>query len=287
MSSLHPSPCAGDNVLHRLVSYEFDSDHTLRSAIQRKPHLLNSPNEDGETPLFYAVRCAYFQGIRYLLSGGANVLSVDRYNRTPLHYAAMLPEYSGDIIQLLCRDGDTSADVAMDLEGRVPLHLATIVGNAGGVQELLSWGAFVDTVAGDIGETALHMAAAEGHTDIAKMLLMAGALRGAVGYKGLTPYAIARRAGWRALADLLEPPLSAPSSRGEASGSSGGGSHSRMPASYASPSPPGLRREQSSSSSSSSHLLNPPQGAGLALVRLRPSSARCGKHEPPVDHVRG
>ena len=74
---------------------------------------------------------------------------------------------------------------------------------------LLEWGAAVDA-AGPRGRTALHGAAAAGHTEMLRLLLAHGASNRATDEDGATPLDLARAAGKTAAVRLLRPASAAP-----------------------------------------------------------------------------
>jgi hypothetical protein len=71
-----PSRTSGDSVLHRLASYDYESDAALERALAGGA-AVNAANAMGATPLHLAVRLAYFPGMRLLVSHGADVNAVD------------------------------------------------------------------------------------------------------------------------------------------------------------------------------------------------------------------
>lgn len=87
-------------------------------------------------------------------------------------------------------------------DGTTPLHLAAWKGYVGIVKELLAMGARADR-ANVTGQSALHEAASQGHTDVVRVLLEAGAMPNRQDSEGLTPAALALRAGFRDLASEL------------------------------------------------------------------------------------
>lgn len=99
-------------------------------------------------------------------------------------------------------EAGASVDVA-DKTGMRPLHVAAADGAADGARVCLAAGASVHA-ADASGATALHHAARYGHTTIARVLLAAGASARVAGPGGLTPHSIAARAGHAELRTLLE-----------------------------------------------------------------------------------
>ncbi|MGB0679210.1 MAG: ankyrin repeat domain-containing protein [Polyangiales bacterium] len=75
-------------------------------------------------------------------------------------------------------------------------------GDLCGVQHWLGRGVQVDE-ADDDGRTALHLAAAEGHCDVARLLLRLGANPDVADRWGITPARIAPEQGHSAMTDLM------------------------------------------------------------------------------------
>lgn len=103
---------------------------------------------------------------------------MDGRGRTPLHTACesryVSKSCSGggggnvrQFIELLLSSG--AAEDARDDEGRTPLHLAVLAGNADAVWALVTAGA--SEVPDSAGNLPLHLAAAKGHEDIMQILM--------------------------------------------------------------------------------------------------------------------
>ncbi|KAK0399715.1 hypothetical protein QR680_003175 [Steinernema hermaphroditum] len=105
--------------------------------------------------------------ISVLLKNGATTDSLDRYECTPLHYAA-LKDNKEEARQLISIG---RADVhACELHGYTPLHLAANHGSEGVAELLLENGARVHDM-DDRRNTALHLACRNGHEQIVRLLL--------------------------------------------------------------------------------------------------------------------
>ncbi len=126
------------------------------------------PDENGWTPLFYAVQDGQVEAVGLLLEHGAS----SRY-----------------------RADDRST----------PLHHAGSSGVSGVLREMLEQEVDVDLVDGD-GNTALHHAAGWGRLDNIRMLLAAGAATNLRNRKGETPLEVAVAAGRHRAAELLSAP---------------------------------------------------------------------------------
>lgn len=87
---------------------------------------------------------------------------------------------------------------------RLPLHRAVETGQLDLVKSLLDWGADKNAGKAD-GLTPLHLAAKHGNGEIVDLLLSAGADKNARSLKHRTPAQLALRAGYRAIAERIEP----------------------------------------------------------------------------------
>lgn len=117
------------------------------------------------------------RGLSVLLASGANINAIDHRGRTPLHALCVsshgnssggesetaLPE----CMDLLLSSG--AMEDARDREGQSALHLAAQVGNLCAAKALIAAGAKV--AADDTGNSPLHVAAAQGHSDIIHLLV--------------------------------------------------------------------------------------------------------------------
>ena len=105
-----------------------------------------------------------------LVAGGnPNARDADSY--TPLHLSAGMG--SGNALSALLADARTDAEATDDV-GETALHLAAAAGRLEAVRQLLAHGVRVDAASHE-GYTPLHMAAQHGELDAARLLLEAGA----------------------------------------------------------------------------------------------------------------
>jgi len=188
----------------------------------------NAKDNDGETPLHYAVM-DILQGrnvAELLLANGAEINAQDKKGHTPLRKAAdkgwpdvaeLLRQRGGEdttaTIHDAARSGDLAKVVALlknnpDLvfsknkEGVTPLHEAAACGRKDIAQLLLVGKAEVDAK-DNARNTSLHFAARNGHKDLAEVLLANGADVNAKDIDGETPLLNATWFNHRDLAEML------------------------------------------------------------------------------------
>lgn len=90
------------------------------AALLRQGHDINTSDEEGRTPLMYAVHCNQPECVRFLINQGANLNQQSKDGSTALHYAAFCGTEA--MVLLLV---DAGADhLVRDVEGRNPIHWA-------------------------------------------------------------------------------------------------------------------------------------------------------------------
>ncbi|HET8549629.1 MAG TPA: ankyrin repeat domain-containing protein, partial [Bryobacteraceae bacterium] len=159
----------------------------------------NSALPGGETPLMTAARTGNVDAVKILLAHSANVNArEERRGQTALMWAAA--EGHTDVVEALIQSG---ADIRASVpSGYTPLLFAVREGRIGAVKALLKAGATVNETiqprqlpgprpasgagAPRAGTSALHLAVANAHYELAAMLLDAGADPNAAG-PGYTP----------------------------------------------------------------------------------------------------
>jgi ankyrin repeat protein len=131
------------------------------------------PDRDpGYTALHYAASSRHLEVAKRLVDAGADPNAVTEGGATPLTIVIASRASDIEFVRFLLRLGATP-----DAEGTVPsVLLAAGVGNPEVVSELLAHGASPDPVGAD-GMTPLIVAARQGHLDIVRVLLDAGADR--------------------------------------------------------------------------------------------------------------
>lgn len=157
---------------------------------------IDEGDEDGVTMLHYAAAWGWDDMVPQLLQLGAAPDARMRWRTTPLHYA--VTHGNPGTVQALLAGG--AHPIRFDTEGLTPFHRAADAGQAGMVQLMLEaaqqwgWGGMVDeltrqdvgTKEGTVLGTALHRAAAKGHSDVVQVLLNCGADRSAKDSRGDT-----------------------------------------------------------------------------------------------------
>jgi len=159
---------------------------------------VNTKDELGWTPLYWAASTAQEEIAEFLISKGANIDVRTNDNRTPLHQAAR--SGSVKLAELLISKGADSN--AQDKDNSTPLHSASEGGHKDIVEFLIAKGAEVKAKEKS-GNTPLHEAAAAGHADIVRILLANGADVNAKGRRGRTALDLAKDKGYTEIVELL------------------------------------------------------------------------------------
>ena len=131
-----------------------------------------------------AARDGNIEALRALIAEGVNVNGKHRGGNTALHYAAMVPERTEILRELIASGATVDARTALS---RTPLLSAAASGCNGNIAVLLESGANLHA-ASNLGLTALLVAALNGHAGTIELLIASGLdvnARGADGYTAL------------------------------------------------------------------------------------------------------
>ncbi len=154
-------------------------ENTIKVLVTKGQADLEIRGQGNRTPLHMAVDHGQAETVALLLELGAEVNSKDYMQATPLHHAAE-NGYVETAEFLL----DGGADVgARDETGKIPLHYATTAEMA----DMLIVAKSDPNAPDGYGLTPLHQAARSGNTDVARVLLEAGAEINARTKGGETP----------------------------------------------------------------------------------------------------
>ncbi len=180
-------------------------DANAEKLLARYPGLRDKgDNENGFTPLHWAVIADRTNLVMWLVNHGAAVNAADPSGMTPLHMAAVFN-------RLACAETLITHGADMNAMARkygalrfAPIHLAAEEGHAAMVQCLLRHGVNVNAPSQGANRlTPLHMAAGKGRMAVVQILLDAGADINACDLARKTPLTWAIEANQRDTADLL------------------------------------------------------------------------------------
>jgi len=159
---------AGDSALTKAV--KADNLQSVRALLKSGADV-NAKSGDGSTPLLWAVDHANLEVARALVAAKARVDVANDFGVTPLLHASRTG--NAEMVDLLLRGGANPS--LAHPEGETPLMAAANSGSVGAVRALLARGANVNQTDKFQNATALMWAAAEGHVEVAGLLLEAGA----------------------------------------------------------------------------------------------------------------
>jgi len=159
---------AGDSALTKAVKA---GDIQAARALIKQGADVNAKSGDGSTPLLWAADGGAHEIARALIAAKAKVDVATDLGVTPLLQAARIGDAT--MVDILLRAGANPSLAHPD--GETPLMAASRSGNVAAVKALLARGAKVNDADKFQSETALMWAAAQGHVDVAGVLLEAGA----------------------------------------------------------------------------------------------------------------
>ncbi|KAL3818946.1 hypothetical protein ACJIZ3_004851 [Penstemon smallii] len=153
---------------------------------------IDMSDDNGDTPLHFAVLCQHVPVTRYLIRLGASSLLYNSKGYTPLHYAA--EKGNEDILECLITNG---AIIDHESETGTPLHWAAAKGNKEAVKLLLARNANPNSISHHF-ITPLLLAVISGSLECLVLLLKAGADPN-IARSGVTPLGQAARNGFTAM----------------------------------------------------------------------------------------
>ncbi|KXJ73211.1 hypothetical protein RP20_CCG007886 [Aedes albopictus] len=163
----------GDTVLHLAILRQpnpavTNTVYTVIKAVAPYPGVLDAQNDEGRTPLHFAVQTSQRKVVKALVGSGASVGVRDIDGNTPLHLACILG-------YLDCAE-DLLIPPRQDLEqwnynGKRCVHIATEKADVDMLRLLVANGADINSREGTAGQTALHIAIEYGYKDVVEFLL--------------------------------------------------------------------------------------------------------------------
>ena len=139
---------------------------------------VNARNQEGITPLHWAIEKGELEIVRELLANGADINATYSKERTAIAYGrtALLWAIEKGELEIVRELLASGADIkATDNTGITALHWAIEKGELEIVRELLASGADIKAT-DNTGITALHMATEEGNVEIVQLLIASGAV---------------------------------------------------------------------------------------------------------------
>ncbi len=159
---------SGNTTLHHACWNE--QGEVVKVLLEKDKDSVNKVNDDGETPLFLAVRRSNLVITQLLLTAGAQAQIADLNGVMPLHIAAD----NGDLFVAKALMGAGAEVDTKTTEGQTPLILAARCGKNDFTAMLIEAGADVNAVDNEQ-HSALYYATEAGYTEIVEQLLIAGA----------------------------------------------------------------------------------------------------------------
>jgi len=159
---------AGDSALTKAVKA---GDVQAARALIKQGADVNAKSGDGSTPLLWAADAGAPEIARALIAAKARVDVANDFGVTPLLHASRVGDAT--MVDILLQAGANPS--LAHPEGETPLMAASKSGSVAAVRALLARGAKVNDTDKFQDQSALMVAAAEGHVDVAGILLEAGA----------------------------------------------------------------------------------------------------------------
>jgi ankyrin repeat protein len=153
------------------------------------------------TPLTFAAQFGHMEATSLLLDRGASLTATDSSGANALYKAAEGDHY--ELLEFLLRRGADAR--TKDKNGVTVLMRASARGCAATVRRLIPHFSKVELNERDLsGKTALHTACRRGHSEVVRILLLAGLDSTAAANSGTTPQAIAIARGHQTCAAVFD-----------------------------------------------------------------------------------
>ncbi|KAI1722541.1 ankyrin repeats (3 copies) domain-containing protein [Ditylenchus destructor] len=174
------------------VAAERGHTHVVETLIDKFGSSIRARTRDGSTLLHIAASTGHADTALAFLKRGVPLYMPNKKGALGLHSAAAAGH--NEVVKMLISRG-TKVDIPTK-DNCTALHVAVQSGQASVVETLLGYGANVHVRGGQIGETALHVAAlSKSDIECAQMLLKSGAQPNVKQSDGQTPLHIASRSG--------------------------------------------------------------------------------------------
>ncbi|KAF3920306.1 Ankyrin-2 [Arthrobotrys entomopaga] len=177
-----------------------DSLVMIRYLVRKKDADINTQDSNGLTPLAWSLKNKNSEMAKLLLRYDADRFLRDNEERTAASHAA--ENNVLDVLNIILQQNTTDL-AGNDVHGMTPLMYAAKRGNIGCVQALLGEKYLGIDRRNHTGDSALHLAAEGGHTNIVELLLAKGADGSAGNSNGQTVLHIAADRGFDGIATLL------------------------------------------------------------------------------------
>ena len=187
-------------LLHAGVDDAAQPEPSRTAAVPARSSHTSKSQEQKDKALSRAARDGKVQEVERLIAEGVSLDAKDGGGNPALANAAAFGHL--DVLKLLRRHGANLE--ASNPDGVTALMFATLNGKADCAEVLLEWGANKDA-AGNLGHTALHIAAEKGQLECARLLVRAGADQAARS-SGATALDVAQATGHAEVAGMLATP---------------------------------------------------------------------------------
>ncbi|RAP28318.1 hypothetical protein DID78_05100 [Candidatus Marinamargulisbacteria bacterium SCGC AG-343-D04] len=177
----------GDNLLAKVINKQFK---TFAHHLLDNKSDVNTSNNNGWTPLHYAINNGNLEITKQLLRKKISLNSKDKKGRTPLHIATI--KNFSDIIKLLLSEG-VKANIK-DYNGFSPMHYALFNFDLQAVELIIKYGGDIN-VKDHFDRTFLHWASSRGNANIINLLIKHNINKNSRDKFGCTPLHYAVQSG--------------------------------------------------------------------------------------------